>query len=116
MTTSFRYFFSIDDLAHAHGDEPSLAFEGIGPERLASELEQALRTDALFERWRAMQADPDEVDMSLGAIDPQASATGKQSSLRADIELVTCLPMRIVKHRLNLLIGPHWTLRDMRSA
>jgi hypothetical protein len=54
--------------------------------------------------------------MSLGATDPQARATGKQSSLRADIELVTSLPMRIVKHRLNLLIGPHWTLRDMRSA
>jgi hypothetical protein len=116
MTTTTRYFLSVDDLANAHGSEPSLAFEGIGPERLATELEQALRSDALFERWKAMQADPDEVDMSLGATDPQARATGKQSSLRADIELVTSLPMRIVKHRLNLLIGPHWTLRDMRSA
>jgi hypothetical protein len=116
MSSASRYYISVADLGHAHGAEPSLAFEGIGPERLALELQEALRSDSLFERWKAMQPDPDEVDPSLGATDPQATATGKQSDLRADIELVTTLPMRIVKQRLNLLIGPNWQLRDMRSA
>lgn len=111
-----RYYISVPDLGKAHGSEPSLAFEGIGPERLALELQEALRGEALFARWKAMQADPDEVDPSLGATDPQATATGKQSDLCSDIELVTSLPMRIVKHRLNLLIGPNWQLRDMRAA
>jgi hypothetical protein len=114
--TASRFYFSIDDLANARGGEPSLAFEGIGPERLAVELQEALRTDSLFARWKAMQPDPDEVDPGLGATDPQATVTGKQSSLRADIELVTSLPMSIVKQRLNLLVGPHWQLRDMRGA
>ncbi|TCV96121.1 hypothetical protein EC912_102471 [Luteibacter rhizovicinus] len=114
MPTTHRYYLSVADLANARGSEPSLAFEGIGPEKLASDLADALRSDTLFQQWKAMQPDPDEVAPSLGATDPGVSATGKQTSDRADIELVTTLPMSIVKQRLNWLIGPNWQLRDMR--
>lgn len=110
-----RYFLSIANLAQARGSEPSLAFDGIGPEALAAQLQDALRGDALFQRWKAMQPDPDEVDSSLGATDASAEATGTETS-RSEIELVTSLPMSIVKQRLNWLIGPSWQLRDMKSA
>ncbi|MBB3226204.1 hypothetical protein FHW69_000794 [Luteibacter sp. Sphag1AF] len=114
MATTHRYYLSVADLPGARGSEPSLAFEGIGPEKLAADLADALRNDALFQRWKAMQPDPDEVSPALGVTDPSASATGKQGSDRADIELVTTLPMSIVRQRLTWLIGPNWQLRDMR--
>lgn len=46
--------------------------------------------------------------------DASASATGELSNDRTDVKLTTSLPMRIVKHRLNLLIGSSWELRDTR--
>jgi hypothetical protein len=63
-----------------------------------------------------MQDDPDGVDPALGAVDPAAQVSARVSDLRIDVDLVTDLPMSIVRHRLNLLIGPNWQLRDMRSA
>jgi hypothetical protein len=110
-----RYYLSVEDLTAAKGREPSLAFEGIGPEALAAALTDAMRSDALFERWKALQAEPDDVDPSLGVTDPSAQATGKQAS-RAEIELVTGLPMSIVKQRLTWLIGSSWQMRDIRAA
>lgn len=116
MSSRSHYYLSIDDLAHARGSEPALAYDGAGPGDFAAALQEALRSPALFERWRAMQPDPDEVDMSLGATDASAEAKAAVADLRTDVELVTTLPMRVVRHRLNLLIGPAWQLRDMRSA
>lgn len=110
-----RYYLSVANLAQSRGSEPALAFDGIGPEALAAQLQDALRSDGLFQRWKAMQPDPDEVDPSLGATDAAAEATGTETS-RSEIELVTSLPMSIVKQRLNWLIGPTWQLRDMKSA
>ncbi|PWK83901.1 hypothetical protein [Fulvimonas soli] len=116
MSLRSRYYLSIADLARARGAEPSLSHDGAGPGDFAAALQEALRTPALFERWRAMRPDPDEVDASLGATDPAATATAKVADLRTDVELVTSLPMRVVRHRLDLLIGPNWQLRDMRAA
>lgn len=110
-----RYFLSVANLAQSRSTEPSLAFDGIGPEALAAQLQHGLRSDSLFQRWKALQPDPDEVDASLGATDAMAEAIGTETS-RSEIELVTSLPMSIVKQRLNWLIGPTWQLRDMRSA
>jgi hypothetical protein len=42
--------------------------------------------------------------------------TAQVADLHIDIDLQTSLPMTVVRHRLNLLIGASWTLRDMRSA
>jgi hypothetical protein len=111
MTT---YFLSVKDMSKAKGPDPELSFEGIGPEKLAADIAEAMRSDRLFQRWRAKQPEPDEVDPSLGVTDASASATGELSNDRNDVKLTTSLPMRIVKHRLNLLIGSSWELRDTR--
>lgn len=112
MTT---YFLSVKDISKAKGPDPDLSFEGIGPEKLAADIAQAMRSDDLFQRWRAKQPEPDDVDPALGVTDAGASASGELSQGdRYDVKLTTSLPMRIVKHRLNLLIGSSWELRDTR--
>jgi hypothetical protein len=111
-----HYYLSIADLAHARGDDPRFAYDGAGPNDFAAALQQALRDDALFQRWRAAQPDPDAVDNSLGSVDPSAQVTAKVSDLRTDVDLITDLPMSVVRHRLYLLIGAAWQLRDLRAA
>lgn len=111
-----HYYLSIDDLAKARGSDPQFSYDGAGPGDFATALQQALRDASLFERWRAAQPDPDAVDASLGATDPQAEVTAKVSDLHIEVDLLTILPMSVVKQRLNLLIGGAWQLRDMRAA
>lgn len=116
MAGRSHYYLSIDDLMHARGPEPSLSYDGAGPNDFADALREALSTPDLFERWRAMQAEPDDVDPALGATDAQAQVSARVADLHTEVDLVTGLPMSIVRHRLNLLIGPNWKLRDMRAA
>jgi len=111
-----RYFISIDNLPKARGESHELSFHGGSPESFASLLQESLRTPSLFERWRKMQPDPDDVDPSLGISDPTATVTARQSDVHTDVEIVTTLPHTIVKHRLTLLIGRNWTLRDVGAA
>ena len=111
-----HYYLSIDNLAHARGSIPQLAWDGVGPNDLARAVQDAMRSTALFERWRALQAEPDEVDQSLAATDASATVTAAVADLRTDMDLVTSLPMSVVRQRLNLLIGPGWKLRDLRAA
>lgn len=111
-----HYYLSIADLAKAHGSDPQFSYSGAGPGDFATALQQALRDADLFNRWRAAQPDPDAVDSSLAATDSQAEVTAQVSDLHVEVELLTTLPMSIVRQRLNLLIGSAWQLRDMRSA
>jgi hypothetical protein len=94
----------------------SLAFHSAGAEGFAEELQAALRTPALFERWRDMQDDPDGVEASLGAVDPAAVVTGEQDDLSIRLQATTVLRGEVFKHRLRLLAGSHWELRDVTSA
>lgn len=116
MPNRNHYYLSIDDLAHARGPVAELSFDGAGPNDFAASLQQALRTQALFERWKVRQDEPDEVDAALGVTDPAATVRAQVSDLHVDVDLVTDLPMSIVRHRLNLLIGSGWKLHDMRAA
>ncbi len=116
MAMRSHYYLSIADLAHARGPIAALSFDGAGPDDLATDVQAAMRTPVLFERWRAMQDDPDDVDASLAVTDSAATASARVDDLRIDMDLITDLPMSIVRHRLNLLIGPSWQLRDMRKA
>lgn len=111
-----RYYLSIGDLAHARGADPQFAWEGVAPDDFAAALQQALRGDGLFQRWRAVQPDPDAVDASLAATDPAAQVSARLADLHVEVELTTDLPMSVVRHRLRLLIGTAWQLRDMRAA
>jgi hypothetical protein len=111
-----HYYLTIADLAHARGADPQFAYDGAGPNDFAAALQQALRDDSLFERWRAAQPDPDAVDTSLGAADPAAEVGAQVADLHTEVDLLTDLPMSVVRHRLYLLIGSAWKLRDMRAA
>ena len=111
-----HYYLSIADLAHARGDDPRFAYDGAGPNDFAAALQQSLRGDELFERWRNAQPDPDAVDTRLASADPGAEVNAKVADLHTEVDLLTNLPMSVVRHRLYLLIGSAWQLRDMRAA
>src|SRR3546814_11027096 len=83
---------------------------------MARELQDALRTPALFERWRATQDDPDEVDPALGATDPAATVEGRQDDLHVDLIVVTSISGPVFKTPLRLLAGRAWELRDVAAA
>ena len=111
-----RYYISLPDPARARGSDASLAFRAQGADGFATELQDALRSDALFERWRAQQDDPDDVDPALGATDANASVGGKQDDLHIDLVVTTSLPSAILRQRLGLLAGNGWQLRDVTAA
>ena len=111
-----RYYLRLPDPARARGSDPALAFSAHGADEFAAQLQDALRTTALFERWRAQQEDPDEVDPSLGATDPQAQVSGEQDGLRIRLVATTAIPGTVFKHRLRLLAGTGWELNDVTSA
>ena len=110
------YLLHIDDFAAARGADPDLGFSGASPAALATALTDALRTPALFERWRARQDDPDAVPAELGATDADASVRATQQDLHVEVEVRTRLPHALLKQRLDWLIGAHWTLRDVRAG
>jgi hypothetical protein len=111
-----RYYISLPDPARARGDDPAFAFGSQGAEGLAAELQDALRTDALFQRWRAAQEDPDEIDPALGASDGHATVHGMQDDLHIDLVVTTSLASSVLRQRLGLLAGKGWQLRDVTAA
>ena len=111
-----RYHLRLPDPALARGPIPDLAFQSAGAEGLAAELQHALRSTSLFERWRALQDDPDAVSDGLGVSDPTAVVVGEQDDLGVRLEATTVLPGEVFKHRLRLLAGSHWQLRDVTAA
>lgn len=108
------YLLNLPDPEKARGEDPQLSFSAEGPDGLAAELQHALRTDVLFERWKATQPDPDAVPEALGATDPAASVSGKQQHLEILLQARTTLGGEIVRHRMRLLAGRNWTLNDVR--
>ena len=111
-----RYYLSLPDPQRARGADPALSFSAHGADEFAAQLQEALRGDALFARWRDAQEDPDAVDEALGATDPQATVTGDQRDLRIDLVATTSIPGSVLRHRLRLLAGDGWQLRDVTAA
>jgi hypothetical protein len=111
-----RYYLSLPDPKLAHGSDPDTAFRAHGADAFAEELQAALRTDALFERWRVKQPDPDAVDASLAVTDPQAVVSGQQKDLGIDLVATTSIPSSVLRQRMRLLAGSGWTLTDVRAA
>jgi hypothetical protein len=116
MANRSHYYIQVADLAHARGAQPELSYSGAGPNDLAAALNEALRSPMLFERWRALQTDPDDVDERLGVTDQQARANAKTVDLHTEVDVITNLPMSILRQRLNWLIGANWKLHDVRPA
>lgn len=111
-----RYHLTLPDPGLARGTEPSLSFQAAGADTFAEELARALRDPAWIGKWRAMQDDPDEVDEGVLAVDPGATVTGQQRSLKIDLTVTTSLPGTILRHRMGMLAGNHWQLRDVTAA
>ena len=111
-----RYYLSLPEPQRARGSEPAFSFDAQGADAFARQLEDALRTGTLFERWRAAQDDPDAVDPAFGAIDPDAKVEGRQDDLHIDLIAVTSIPGTVLRHRLRLLAGNAWELRDVSAA
>ena len=116
MAKAQRYFITISDLSAARGDNLELSFDGVSPEHLAKDFEAALRDPGLWQRWSRLQDEPDEVDPSTGATDSAATVTASLEAQRVELIVTTNLPHAIVKHRLDLMIGRNWKLRDVSSA
>ena len=116
MTIRSHYYLQVHDLAHACGAQAELSYGGAGPNDFAAALKEALRSPLLFQRWRAMQADPDEVDERLGVTDQLAEVSAHVVDLHTEVEVISDLPMNIVRQRLNWLIGANWQLHDVRPA
>lgn len=111
-----RYYIALPDPDRARGGDPTLAFSAHGAEEFAAQLQDALRSDGLFERWRALQDDPDGVDPSFGATDPATTVHGQQDDLHVDLVVTSSIPGNVLKHRLRLLAGSGWELRDVSAA
>lgn len=111
-----RYYITLPDASRARGQDARFAFTAAGAEGFAEQLQAALRTDSLFERWRLVQDDPDEVDPALGATDPGATVEGQQQDLHVNLVVITAIPGAVLKHRMRLLAGSHWELRDVTAA
>jgi hypothetical protein len=108
-----RYHIRLPDPAQARGSEPSLSFHAHSADVFAEQLQDALRTTALFERWRSLQPEPDEVDPALGATDPLARVSGEQHTLTIDLIVLTSIPGDVLKRRLRMLAGSHWEMRNV---
>ena len=111
-----RYYITLPDGDRARGAEPDLSFKSQGADGFASELQAALRSDELFQRWRAKQADPDNIDEAMAATDPGATVEGKQDAMHIDLVVTTSLSGNVFKQRLRLLAGSGWELRDVTAA
>jgi hypothetical protein len=111
-----RYHLRLPESDRAPGGGTAFAFRSHSADGMAGELQDALRTDALFQRWRDAQEDPDAVDPALGATDPGATVQGAQRDLHAELVVTTSLPGSLLKQRLRLLAGRQWELRDVSAA
>lgn len=111
-----RYYIRLPEPAKARGSDSDLAFKSEGAEGFSGELETALRTTALFDRWKAKQAEPDEIDQSLAAIDVNSTVTATHHDLYIDLVVVTSVPGPVFKQRLRLLAGSNWQLSDVKAA
>ncbi|MET0327519.1 MAG: hypothetical protein ABW163_01980 [Luteimonas sp.] len=113
MSTRYLIRLPEPEKARSSGEH---AIRAQGAAGIASELEDALRGDALFARWRNQQPDPDEVDEALGVTDPAAQVTGEDRDLGVDLVVNTSISSTVLKHRLRLLAGNAWELRDVRAG
>lgn len=110
-----HYYFTIPDPDTARGSDAELAFHSLSPDGMAQELQNALASDSLFLRWKAKQDEPDAINSQMAQTDPSATVLGAQRDLKITLEVVTDLPSELLRHRLTLLAGHHWQLRDVTS-
>lgn len=108
-----RYYIRIDDLTLARGDDVRFAWQGQSAQDLENAVTAALRQADLAQGWRTVQAEPEDVAVDLLEIDAAAQVRIEHKAQRVEMIVTTTLPHRVLSHRINLLLGRHWTLRDV---
>jgi len=108
-----RYHLHLPTSDAVRGVDRQFAFRSVGAPGLADELQAALRSDLLFERWRVNQPDPDNVDSQLGVVDETATVRGEARNLGVDLIVDTTLDGKTLSHRMRLLAGQQWQMRDV---
>lgn len=108
------YYLRVNDLGSARGEDERFRWQGQSPQDLAQALEQALRDGAFIERWRSVQPEPETLDEGLFAVDPTARVDIDNKTEFVQVIVSTRLFYRLLAQRLNLLIGTHWTLGDVK--
>jgi hypothetical protein len=111
-----RYYINLPSPGRARGSDPAFSFSAQGADEFAAQLQDALNSSGYFERWRLTQPEPDEVDVALGVTDAQAQVSGQQKDLQIVLIATTSVPGQVLKHRLRLLAGSGWELRDVSAA
>lgn len=110
---AITFTIALPDPPAAHGQDQSFCFHAHGPSAFAEQFQQALRDPAWFARWRAQQTHPDDIDPTLGLFDPSAQVQGYEQDTQIILSTVTSLPGKVIQHRLWLLAGHGWQLRDV---
>ncbi|MEZ5485556.1 MAG: hypothetical protein R3F01_10420 [Lysobacteraceae bacterium] len=115
-----RYFIRLPEPSAARGSDAELAFSANGADAFAEQLQAALRSASLYQRWKAKRPDDDDGDDEredpMATTDPAATVSGEQNGLAIDLAVTTSLAGSVLKHRLRILAGARWELRDVRSA
>ena len=110
-----KFFISLPNPELARGNNPELSFSAHGAEALAEQLQNALSNPAYSQAWLSSlhEDDAEHIDAQLLAIDADAKVSGAQKDLGIDLIVDTKLNGSAFKHRLRLLAGSHWLLKDV---
>jgi hypothetical protein len=109
-----RYYVRIDDITQARGSDAAFAWSGNAPQDLAQTLERTLREPDFMLRWRDAQNAPEDISPAWLVVDPDARVSIEARAQRVELQITTKLLHRLWAQRLNLLIGAHWTLGDVK--
>ncbi len=108
------YYLRIEDLSEAAGSDARFSWSGQSPRHLAQALEDALAQADFVRAWRDAQSEPEEIEPGLLETDAGARVQIEERAQQVSMQVSTRLAHRILAHRLNLLIGAHWKLVDVK--
>ena len=111
-----KFYITLPEPGRARGELPALSFSGHSAESFAEQLRYALADRAYSRAWLATldEDDAERVDPALLAVDAAAGVTGTQRDLAIELVADTRINGSAFKHRMRLLAGAHWQLRDVR--
>ena len=93
-----RYHLRVADVATARGSDPDLAFAATEPRRArATPSHRRCALRRLFERWRAKQPEPDEVDARSAPSTRSAEARAGERAHDVELVVTTSLPHSILR-------------------
>ena len=111
-----RYYISLKDPEKARGNDPAFSFSAQRRRRIRRATAGSVARRRPVPALARCATGSRSGGCSLGAIDPGATVKGEQHNLQIDLIVVTTIPGSVFKHRLRLLAGNAWELRDVSTA